>query len=88
MASPLADTARWERLAWQSTDQGDLTQDGSGAASGRGFVAGGVLGASVGIAAFALVPALVLAMLSLGVGLWLYRKIAFETARISHHGPR
>ena len=67
---------------------GRLDSGWLGRGFGKGFVAGGVLGASVGIAAFALVPALVLAMLSLGVGLWLYRKIAFETARISHHGPR
>ena len=44
----------------------------------KGFVAGGVLGVSIGIAAFALVPVLVLAMLSLGVGLWFYRRNAFE----------
>lgn len=49
---------------------------------GKGFVAGGVLGVSIGIAAFALVPALVLAMLSLGVGLWFYRRIAFEAKTI------
>lgn len=49
---------------------------------GKGFVAGGVLGVSIGVAAFALVPALVLAMLSLVVGLWCYRRIAFETKTI------
>lgn len=54
---------------------------------GKGFVAGGVLGVSIGVAAFALVPALVLAMLSLGVGLWLYRKIAFEGKTIRDVGP-
>lgn len=53
---------------------------------GKGFVAGGVLGVSNGIAAFALVPALVLAVLSLGVGLWLYRKIAFEARTIRDVG--
>ncbi|MDE0660031.1 MAG: hypothetical protein OXI79_10330 [Gammaproteobacteria bacterium] len=53
---------------------------------GKGFVAGGVLGVSIGIAAFALVPALVLAMLSLGVGLWFYRKIAFEAKTIRDVG--
>ena len=52
----------------------------------KGFVAGGVLGVSIGIAAFALVPALVLAMLRLGVGLWLYRKIAFEAKTIRDVG--
>ena len=54
---------------------------------GKGFVAGGVLGVSIGVAAFALVPALVLAMLSLGVGLWFYRRIAFEAKTIRDVGP-
>lgn len=42
---------------------------------------------SIGVAAFALVPALVLAILSLGVGLWLYRRIAFEAKTIRDVGP-
>lgn len=53
---------------------------------GKGFVAGGILGVSIGVAAFALVPALVLAILSLGVGLWLYRRIAFEAKTIRDVG--
>ena len=53
---------------------------------GKGFVAGGILGLSIGIAAFALVPALVLAVLSLGVGFWLYRKIALEARTIRDVG--
>ena len=63
-------------------NMGDLL----GRGFGKGFVAGGVLGVSIGIAVFALVPALVLAMLSIGVGLWFYRKIAFEARTIRDVG--
>ena len=49
-----------------------------GSGFGRAFAAGGVLGLCVGVAVFALVPALVLAVLSLAVGCWFYRRLATD----------
>ena len=47
---------------------------------GKGFVAGCILGTSIGVVVFALVPVLVLAA-CLGVALWFNRKVVAEAKR-------